>query len=82
MTRRQRRPASPATLRLAEENYSLRTLAEAAGVDTSLASLWLRGERSGPATRKLQAVVEENLDPQAAAEVLALIPTREERQAA
>jgi len=78
---RQRRPASPATLRLAEAGYSQQALADTAGVTVAMVSRWLRGERTGPATQRLRLVVEQNL-PQAAAEaVLAAIPQREQQAA-
>jgi transcriptional regulator with XRE-family HTH domain len=81
-TSRLRRPASPATLRLAEAGYSQQALADRAEVTVGAVSRWLRGERNGPACRKLRLVVEAQLPAEVAESIFAAIPEAEERRAA
>lgn len=81
MTLRQRRPASPATIRLAEAGYSQTALAERAEVTVASVSRWLSGKRGGPAGEKLRLVVEAELPAGAAAAILAAIPQQDRKAA-
>ena len=78
---RKNRPTSLATANLARYGFTLGDLAERAQVSVAAASLWLRGERNGPAGDRLRLVLVEQLPATAAAEVLAAIPQHERRAA-
>ena len=76
-SRRQRKPVSLATARLAAHGFTQQDLAERAQVTVPAVSRWLRGDRNGPAGQKLRLVVETELPAAAASEVLAAIPAQE-----
>ena len=75
------RPASPATVALADAGYTQADLANFADVTVGAVSRWLRGERSGPAGARLRLVVEEHLPAKHSSEVLAAIPQKERKAA-
>jgi hypothetical protein len=73
-TRRSRLLAHPATLALAAAGSSTIELADALGISSSAASLYLAGRRRAP--DRLPAVLAKLIGQEAADAVLAAIPTR------